>query len=105
MPKHTITVETCHEKVPHRVTFHGRVRPKRPVQVYVFSQDGRWYKQFPATVKGSKWHTDVCCGFPESPSGSKYSVVAVTGPHVEPNRLEDFPEGVMLSNIAVVERE
>lgn len=91
--------------VPYSVIAHGEVSNGEPVQVLVYSHDGRWYKQQNAVVQGTRWSTKVCFGYPSSAKGSKYEVVAVTGPHIDAVSMKQLPTDVVRSAAVYVERE
>ncbi len=104
MKKPKVTITGCSKRaVKHTAAISGKVTPgNSEVQVLVFSHDGRWYKQKKADVKGSHWSADACFGFEDSVG--TYLVVAVTGLHIAPSRIEDIPTEAACSKVLEVER-
>ena len=74
---------------------------KKPVQLYVKSNDGKWYLQRPSIVIGSVWGCVCFVGDNNTKVGSQFTLVAVKTserPKSPQNHLPHFPN----SNVVVV---
>lgn len=102
-PHAPIHIHPIHSgELGHRVVVHGKVHPHDSlVRLFVFSHDGAWYKQQPATVQGTFWFAEVCLGFEHS-TGS-FDIIAAIGP-VDGTVVKDVPAEVKSKPITVTRK-
>jgi len=92
--------------VHYRHTVRGFVAVKDcAVQIFVHSNDGRWYVQKDAVVNGHSWEAEVCLGYEDS--RGVYLVVAVA--HDGTKKITDcpidaIPDSLITSNTAMYTR-
>jgi hypothetical protein len=91
--------------VDFRQIIYGTVRnPKAPLQLLVQpAKEGRWHPQWKPEIHRNSWRVKCQFGNADSPAGSSYTVIAISG-HVVDEVLSKLPDGGIRSEAVRVQR-
>ena len=64
-----------------------------PIQLFVYSNDNKWYLQKEASFRGKHFSVDVSFGDTASPSGAPFELVAVNTDKRMASPLDILPKG------------
>lgn len=76
----------------------------KPAQVYVFSNDGRWYLQKPVSYHHGSWHVYAYFGDSTTKSGAGFQIVAVNTTDRPKSPIDALPEACKSNVLSVTVR-
>lgn len=103
--KDSVTINKVGPHVHYVEILSGKCPANSLVQVFVWSNDKKWYLQKTAFVNGTDWNCMVFFGFEDSPSKSKYTVTAAVCDRPTVGSMPSLPESKAKSRAVRVIRK